>query len=113
LIFVQTIYSALKLTLRYLPLFLLFMVGNVSAQTKKEEKKLWKTVRQQMPEYKKVFKQHDKYRFEIIYGRVNHQPAQLPSIQFFYYGNDQTYFYPASTVKLPVALRSLQKLNRI
>lgn len=109
----QTIYSALKLTLRYLPLFLLFMVGNVSAQTKKEEKKLWKTVRQQMPEYKKVFKQHDKYRFEIIYGRVNHQPAQLPSIQFFHYGNDQTYFYPASTVKLPVALRSLQKLNRI
>lgn len=81
------------------------------SQSLKEQKKFWKQMAKEMPEFKKVFKKHKKYRFEIIYGQVNHEPGKPPSIQKFYFGDPNQYFYPASTVKLPVALKTLQLLN--
>ncbi|HLP12410.1 MAG TPA: hypothetical protein VK177_10800 [Flavobacteriales bacterium] len=79
----------------------------------KEQKQFWKQISDSIPEFEHVFKKHQKYRFEIIYGQVNHEPGKLPRIRKFYFGDASQYFYPASCVKLPVALKTLQKLNAI
>ena len=56
----------------------------------------------------------DKYRVQIIYTRIDRDATDKPSFQNFYFNTgDSLYYYPASTVKLPLAVLSLEKLNRI
>jgi hypothetical protein len=54
----------------------------------------------------------DTYRLQIIYTRINRDRQNQPSFQNYYFHFDSlAYFNPASTVKLPLALLSLEKLN--
>lgn len=51
------------------------------------------------------------YEVQIIYSRVNKKDKTFTS---YTYNLDQNkYFYPASTVKMPVAILALQRLNEI
>ena len=50
---------------------------------------------------------------QIIYTQINRDSFNRPSFEEFTYNlNDSTYFYPASTVKMPVALLALELLNK-
>src|SRR5690349_14697090 len=61
-----------------------------------------------------IISKHDDYRIQVIYTQINRDSANQPSFQTYYYNVDPNrYFYPASTVKLPVALLSLQRLNEL
>lgn len=91
--------------------FVLFLL-KAQSQTEAEQKVFWKKVRQEIPEFKKVFKKYKKYRFEIVYTRVVNDPLKGRTFQRFYFGDHDTYFYPASTVKFPMALKTFQKLNK-
>lgn len=52
-------------------------------------------------------------RVQIIYTQINrNKKNEAEFTDFFFHVNDQ-YFYPASTVKLPVAILALQKLNEL
>ena len=55
-----------------------------------------------------VLNNHEKYRLQIIYGQVTHHSEDSVSI-----ANSsllkQGYYYPASTIKLPCALLTLEK----
>ena len=65
--------------------------------------------------------QHDKflakiaadssYKVQIIYTSVNVKDSFFHTYQF--HVHEQAYFYPASTVKLPIAILALQKLNEL
>lgn len=53
-------------------------------------------------------------RVQIIYTQINRNRKNQPSFkQYFFNVNAGNYFYPASTVKMPVALLALQKLNEM
>ena len=67
------------------------------------------------PQYfDKILKRRDSLRVQIIYTQINRGANNNPAFSDFYFNVDSTkYFYPASTVKLPVALLSLQKLNEL
>jgi Beta-lactamase enzyme family len=55
-----------------------------------------------------------KYRIQIIYTRIDRDAGNRPSFRnYCYHADHNFYFYPASTVKLPLALLSLEKLNRL
>src|SRR6185437_7906459 len=61
-----------------------------------------------------VLRQKEKYRIQIIYTRIDRDASNKPSFRNFYFNTgDSLYYYPASTVKLPLALLSLEKLNRM
>jgi hypothetical protein len=63
---------------------------------------------------KMVMKQPDTFRLQIIYTQINRDKYNIPSFENYYLNfNNDLYFNPASTVKLPLALLSLEKLNRI
>jgi hypothetical protein len=56
----------------------------------------------------------DSFRVQIIYTQINRDKNNNPSFRNFYFNTDtDLYFNPASTVKLPLALLSLEKLNSL
>lgn len=61
-----------------------------------------------------VLHHKDSFRVQIIYTRIDRDENNNPSFQNYYFNTDTAlYFNPASTVKLPLALLSLEKLNRL
>ncbi|GAB4026939.1 serine hydrolase [Spirosoma koreense] len=64
--------------------------------------------------FQQVIQQPDTYRLQIIYTRIDRDKNNVPSFQNYYFHVDSTvYFNPASTVKLPLALLSLEKINSL
>ncbi|MEM9678778.1 MAG: serine hydrolase [Bacteroidota bacterium] len=55
-----------------------------------------------------------KYEVQIIYTQINRDSTNNPSFKSFYFNVDpERYFYPASTVKMPVAFLALEKLRNL
>jgi hypothetical protein len=50
----------------------------------------------------------------VIYTQINRRANGKPSLEHHYFNvNPEKYFYPASTVKLPIVLLALQKLHEL
>ena len=63
---------------------------------------------------KDVINQKDSFRLQIIYTEINRNRFNEPSFRNYYFNVDTNiYFNPASTVKLPLALLALEKLNEL
>src|SRR5580765_3761064 len=61
-----------------------------------------------------ILQQRDSLRVQIIYTQINRDADNNPSFKNYYFNVDPNkYFYPASTVKMPIALLALQKLNEL
>jgi len=61
-----------------------------------------------------VLQQKDSFRVQIIYTQINRDKNNRPTFQQYYFNVDSNlYFNPASTVKLPLALLALEKLNAL
>ncbi len=61
-----------------------------------------------------VLSNPEKYEVQILYTQINRDSANRPSFQKYAYGvNPNNYFYPASTVKMPIAFLALEKLNEL
>jgi hypothetical protein len=64
--------------------------------------------------FQKVLSDPQTYRLQIIYTQINRDKHNKPSFKNYYYNYDpDLYFNPASTVKLPLALLALEKLNEM
>ena len=64
--------------------------------------------------FQKVLSHPEQYRLQIIYTQINRDKNNQPLFKNYYYNVDSlVYFNPASTVKLPLAALSLEKLNGI
>ena len=53
------------------------------------------------------------YGVQIIYTQVDRKRTRKPVLTDHFFNVSDQYFYPASTVKLPVALLALQKLRKL
>jgi len=64
--------------------------------------------------FQSVIKQPEIYRYQIIYTQINRDKNNNPSFTNYYFNYDSLqYFNPASTVKMPLAFLSLEKLNQL
>jgi len=64
--------------------------------------------------FQSVISHPDIYRYQIIYTQINRDKKNVPSFTNYYYNYDSLkYFNPASTVKMPLAFLSLEKLNEL
>lgn len=61
-----------------------------------------------------ILQKKNELNLQIIYTQVDRGRNGVAGLKHFYYNvNPGRYFYPASTVKLPIALLALQKLNEL
>ena len=64
--------------------------------------------------FQSVISHSDIYRYQIIFTQINRDKNNVPSLANYYYNYDSLrYFNPASTVKMPLAFLSLEKLNQL
>ncbi len=61
-----------------------------------------------------VMKKKKEFNVQIIYTQIDHKKnGSVVFTDHYFNVNKENYFYPASTVKLPVAFLALQKLNEL
>ncbi len=64
--------------------------------------------------FQQVLSHKNYYRLQIIYTQISRDKNNVPHFKDYYFNVDSLmYFNPASTVKLPLAALSLEKLNRL
>jgi len=64
--------------------------------------------------FNRITSNPDSFRVQIIYTQINRNKKNKPSFKEFSYRlNNREYFYPASTVKMPIALLALEKINEL
>ncbi len=60
-----------------------------------------------------LLKQKDDLNIQIIYTQINRDEKNVPSFTDYTFHLTNQYFYPASTVKMPIAFLALEKLNEL
>ena len=69
---------------------------------------------QQPEQFEKITSQPNKYRVQIIYTQIIRDNKNIPHFKEHHYRlNPIEYFYPASTVKMPLAILALEKINNL
>ena len=66
-----------------------------------------------LPQHATVLANPNKYKLQVIYSRIDRNEKNEPAFKDFKFNVNKNYFYPASTVKLPIALMALIKLEEL
>jgi len=84
-------------------------------QNKKEDENLLENLlKQNEATFHTVLENPAKFRIQIIYTKIDKLKNGKTTLSTYtYHVNAKKYFYPASTVKLPAALLTLEKLNQL
>lgn len=80
-----------------------------------EDENLLRNLLAQKPEaFGDILADPNTLEVQIIYTQINRDANNVPSFKSFYFNVDSNrYFYPASTVKLPLVLLALEKLENL
>jgi hypothetical protein len=93
-------------------IILSFFASNAFAQ--KDTSFLENLMRQQPSQFDSLLNHPSDYRIQIMYTQINRDKNNIPHFKEFSYRlNAAEYFYPASTVKMPLAILALDKLNSL
>jgi hypothetical protein len=93
-------------------IFFLFLGQNLNAQVNTQ---LLEQLMKQKPEqFGEILKNPNEYRLQLIYTQIDRDKNNTPHFKEFTYRlNPAEYFYPASTVKMPMAILALDKINNL
>lgn len=72
---------------------------------------LEKTLASQNENIKRVMSNPDYYEVQIIYTQIFRNNGKVSFKDYSYHVNTADYFYPASMIKMPIAILALEKLN--
>jgi hypothetical protein len=79
-----------------------------------EKNKLYGILQQYPQFFDSILQKKDEYKVQIIYTQIDRNKEGIPGFTDYSFNvNKDSYYYPASTVKLPVAALALQKLNEL
>jgi hypothetical protein len=101
--------------MRLLLLFIILLFFN-AAQSQRRTDALLKNILASDKDslFQHVLADPEYYRLQIIYTQINRDKNNVPAFKNYYFNVDSLfYFNPASTVKLPLAALSLEKLNEM
>ena len=102
--------------MKFITLFFLIVFsfsGSLFGQSKNDKIKLLAFLKGKDSLVDHVFNNHEKYNLEIIFGDVNNltnDSVEVHNVKLF---ENDNYFYPASTIKLPCAILALEKLKQL
>lgn len=103
-----------RITMRYLILIsLLFSIKAIS-QPRTDQEFLDILNKSNDPLLREVLAHPEVYRYQVIYTRIDRDNNNNPHFRNYYLNVDSLeYFNPASTVKMPLAFLSLEKINKL
>jgi hypothetical protein len=91
---------------------LLLFALNATAQS--DANLLEKLMLQKPAQFGKILANPNEYRLQILYTQINRDKNNVPHFKEYSYRlNPKEYFYPASTVKMPLAFLALEKINNL
>jgi hypothetical protein len=93
-------------------LFFLFLLS-ISCQDPSLQNPLETVLQSTAPEIKRVMLDVEKYEVQILYSEIKKNNGSVTFTDYEFKVNDSIYFYPASTVKLPVSVLTLEKLSSL
>jgi hypothetical protein len=71
-------------------------------------------MREHPDKFADILRNREHYEIQILYTQIDRDAHNVPSFRSYFFNFDSTrYFYPASTVKLPLVLLSLEKLKNL
>ena len=70
-------------------------------------------LRSQPQHFDSLVQNPDEYGIQIIYSQIDHKKNGNSVLTDYFFNVSDNYFYPASTVKLPIAFLALQKLKQL
>lgn len=71
-------------------------------------------MRQKPEQFGEILNNPNEYRVQLFYTQIDRDKNNVPHFKEFSYRlNPSEYFYPASTVKMPLAILALDKLNTL
>ena len=71
-------------------------------------------IKKREPQLKLIYKNKENHNLQILYTKVVRDSLGMPSfIEYDYKIDSNQYFYPASTMKLPIVALTLQKINEL
>lgn len=86
---------------------------NACSEVQPEKDPLQKALQDPDPKITRVMDSLDAFEIQILFTQIKRDQDNKPVFKDFEFQvNDSTYFYPASTVKFPVAVLTLEKLFR-
>ena len=92
--------------------FLLYLLGSIATQA--QENPLETIVQSDDPKIKRVVDQLEQHQVQLLYFAIDRDKENKPQLsEYRFQQDDSLYFYPASTVKLPIAVLALEKLNQL
>lgn len=89
-----------------------FTLRESPAQSQKDDHLIEQLLRSRSDLFGAILERVDSYEVQILYTQIDRDRKNRPSFRSYQFRvNPEEYFYPASTVKLPAAALSLEKLN--
>lgn len=96
----------------YFIAFIVFIL--ISCTSHKEEDPLGEIINSLNGKYNDVLANPQDYGLQVLYTQIDRDENNNPSLQTWSFNVDSgVYFYPASTIKLPIALLALEKINEL
>jgi Beta-lactamase enzyme family len=100
--------------MRYLNIIFVFLAMHGFSQPRMDKALADILVANGDPLLREVLLHPEVYRYQIIYTRIDRNKNNKPSFHNYYLNVDSLeYFNPASTVKMPLAFLSLEKMNKL
>ncbi len=95
-------------------LFGLIILFSLKNMAQKNENLLEQILHNSKGIVKEISENAQKYELQIIYTQIDRDKKNHPHFTTFYFNVNRThYFYPASTVKMPIAFLALEKVNKL
>jgi len=86
----------------------------LSSIAQSDTRLLEKLMQQKPEQFGKILANPKDYRLQILYTQIDRDKNNVPHFKEFTYNlNPKEYFYPASTVKMPLAFLALDKINNL
>ena len=86
----------------------------LSARAQSDANLLEKLMQQKPAQFGKILANPNEDRLQILYTQINRDKNNIPHFKEYSYRlNPKEYFYPASTVKMPLAFLALEKINNL
>jgi hypothetical protein len=91
-----------------------FLFIALSAHTQSGAQLLQQLMQEKPAQFGAILANPEAYRVQIIYTQINRDKNNIPHFkEYTYHLNPKNYFYPASTVKMPLAFLALEKINNL